>query len=369
MDEHIEIHKKFGRETEELGTDGEFRKMKRYGNLFDKIVSYDNLVLAHKNASKGKSHYTEVKMVNENIEFYIKAIQETLINKTFTTSPYKVEERFDGRKKRTIHILPYYPDRIVQHAIIQICGPIWRKSFIRDTFQSIEGRGTFDAFKRVTKTVRNHKPKYFLKIDIEKFYPSINNNKLKQIVRRKIKCKDALWLIDDIIDSTKGIPIGNYTSQYFGNVYLSDFDWMMKQKHSLLGYYRYCDDIVFLSNDKHYLHTLKRNVTDFLHGILNLKIKPNWHISPLENQGLDFVGFVFRSTHTLLRKNISSNMKKKCSFIKRKHKTMRPITIVSTVMSYWGWIKYSNSKNLWRYVVDDCLINIVDNSREKLKNA
>lgn len=343
--------------------------MKRYGNLFEKIVSYDNIVLAHKNASKGKLHYREVKMVNKDLKFYITAIQQMLINKTFTTSPYKVEERFDGRKKRTIHILPYYPDRIIQHSIIQICGPIWRKSFIRDTFQSIEGRGTFDAFKRVTKSVRNHKPKYFLKIDIEKFYPSINNNKLKEIVRRKIKCKDTLWLIDDIIDSTKGIPIGNYTSQYFGNVYLSDFDWMIKQKYSLLGYYRYCDDMVFLSDDKFYLHSLKRNITDFLSKKLNLNIKSNWHIGSVEKQGLNFVGFIFRSTYTLLRKNISCNMKNKFSFIKSNHKIIRPITIVSTVMSYWGWVKYSNSKNLWQNVVDKNLINIVNNSRKKLKNA
>lgn len=343
--------------------------MKRHGNLFEQIVSYDNLLLAHKNASKGKSFYTEVKMVNEDLTFYITAIQQMLINKTFTTSPYKVEERFDGRKKRTIHILPYYPDRIIQHAIVQVCGPIWRKSFIRDTFQSIESRGTFDAFKRVTKAVRTHKPIYFLKIDIEKYYPSVNNEKLKEIIRRKIKCKDTLDLIDNIIDSTKGIPIGNYTSQYFGNVYLTDFDWTIKQKQQMKWYYRYCDDMIFLSHCKTRLHQLKTFITNHFSNILSLKIKSNWHVGSVEKQGIDFVGFLFYPTHTLLRRTIARNMKKKCRFIKTKHTKLRPITIVSTVMSYWGWVKYSNSKNLWRTIVDKSLINILNTSREKLKNG
>jgi RNA-directed DNA polymerase len=97
--------------------------MKRHGNLWDKITSLDNIKLAHAVARRGKAFYTEVKMVDADVEKYAKEVQTMLLNKTFTTSPYEVEDRFDGRKMRTIYKLPYYPDRIVQHAMLNIVGP------------------------------------------------------------------------------------------------------------------------------------------------------------------------------------------------------------------------------------------------------
>lgn len=339
--------------------------MKRYGNLFEKIVSYENLVLAHKNARKGKSHYTEVKMVNENPEFYLKKIQQSLIDKTFTTSDYIVEEKFDKTKQRTIHKLPYYPDRIVQHALVQVCESIWNKTLIRDTFQSLKGRGTFDGFKRVSKAVKRNNPKYCLKIDIEKYYPSVNNDILKKVVKKKIKCKDTLWLIDDIIDSTNGLPIGNYTSQYFGNLYLSDFDWWIKQEKKASCYYRYCDDMIFLHDDKHFLHTLKHEIIDRL-STYQLKIKSNHQVFDVEKQGLDFIGFIFRQTHTLLRPRIAKSLKAKAKIINKKHRKLPASQVVNSLMSYWGWIKFTNSKNLWTSVMTRSMRRIIKEKQESI---
>lgn len=340
--------------------------MKRYGNLFEKIVSYENLVLAHKNARKGKSHYTEVKMVNENPEFYLKKIQQSLIDKTFTTSKYVIEEKFDRYKHRTIHKLPYYPDRIIQHALVQVCESIWNKTLIRDTFQSLKGRGTFDGFKRVNKAVKTkNSPKYCLKIDIEKYYPSVNNDIFKTSMRKKIKCKDTLWLIDDIIDSTKGLPIGNYTSQYFGNLYLSDFDWWIKQEKKVSYYYRYCDDMIFLHDDKHFLHTLKHEIINKLltH---NLKIKPNHQVFDVDKQGLDFIGFIFRQTHTLLRPRIAKGLKTKAKIINKKYRTLPATQVINSLMSYWGWIKFTNSKNLWASVMTKPMRHIIKEKQESI---
>src|SRR5690606_9941326 len=112
------------------------------------------------------------------------------------------------------------PDRIVHHAIMIVCGDFWEKSLIRDTFQSLGGRGTSDARKRVQRFIQRNKPKYYLQIDISKYYPSINNNILKEVICKKIKCKRTLDLLYDIIDSCEGVPIGNYLSQIFGNLYL-----------------------------------------------------------------------------------------------------------------------------------------------------
>ena len=150
--------------------------MKRYGNLFNKIVDIDNIKLAHKNASKRKKHYTEVKMVDSDINYYCELIQNMLINKTYTVSGYKIKYKKDKNKVRKLYILPYFPDRIIQHAIMQVIEPIWKKTLINDTFQSIKGRGIHKAKKRVEETIRTHKPEYVLKIDVNKFYPSITND-------------------------------------------------------------------------------------------------------------------------------------------------------------------------------------------------
>ena len=245
--------------------------MKRHGNLFEQIVDIENIKLAHRSARKGKAFYAEVKMVDSDVEYYCREIQKTLINQTFTTSEYEIEDRFDGRKMRTIYKLPYYPDRIVQHALLNVVGKIFTASFIRDTFQSITGRGTSDAMRRVKKLVRSNEcPKYALKIDVEKYYPSVDNAKLKAMVRRKIKCNQTLWLFDDIIDSMQGLPIGNYTSQHLGNLYLNQFDWEVKQKIKPIGYFRYCDDIVFMDDCKEKLISIKKWAEDYLLSVLGL---------------------------------------------------------------------------------------------------
>lgn len=332
--------------------------MKRHGNLFERIVDPANIKAAHFAARRGKGHYSEVKMVNDNIDELLEKIRVSLVNKTFTTSKYQVEERFDGRKLRTIHKLPYYPDRIVQHALIQVVGPIWRSTFIRDTFQSIPGRGTGDARRRVTKAIRQDKPKYALKIDVKKYYPSVRNDLMKQIVRRKIKCKDTLWLIDDIIDSTQGLPIGNFTSQDLGNLYLCDIDWSIKHE-GVKHYYRYCDDIVIMSDSKQELHQIKERMVKRL-AVLGLEIKPSWQVFDINKQGLDFVGFVFRPTHILLRKSIATKFKRKALVIERYWHKMTKEKIVNGLMSYWGWVKPVNAKNLWRSVVTIKLLHIID---------
>lgn len=334
--------------------------MKRHGNLWNKITDIDNLRYAHSQAKLGKSYYREVKMVDSNTDMYLRKIQNILINKTFTTSEYEVEEIFDGRKIRIIHKLPYFPDRIVQHALLNVIGDILTKSFIRDTFQSIRGRGTTDAMKRVKKLVRDSEetPPLALKIDIHKYYPSVNNDKLKAMIRKKIKCPDTLWLIDDIIDSVSGLPIGNYTSQHFGNVYLNQFDWAMKQQIKPLGYFRYCDDIVIFGKSEKELLKIKERAEEMLTD-LNLRIKPNWKIYDVKREGVDFVGFIFKPEKTKVRESIASNFRKKCKK-QRQLKSSRKSgfekyscddssTEINSLMAYKGWFKRCNAKQLWRF--------------------
>lgn len=320
--------------------------MKRHGNLWDKVCSLDNIKLAHANARRGKAFYAEVKMVDSDVEKYCREIQKSLVNQTFTTSPYQIEERFDGRKMRTIYKLPYYPDRIVQHALLNVVGELFVKTYIRDTFQSIVGRGTSDAMRRVKKLIRSPEcPKYALKIDVQKYYPSVNNAIMKKVIRRTIKCEPTLWLLDDIVDSTTGLPIGNYTSQHFGNMYLNAIDWRVKQELKPQAYYRYCDDIVFMDNAKSKLLAIKVRVCKWLAEI-GLQIKATWNIYNIERQGVDFVGFVFTPHNTRLRNSIATKFKAACK--KLSIKIQDPARDLSRIMAYKGWVKACNGKRLWR---------------------
>ena len=313
--------------------------MKRYGNLYHKICDIENIKLAHHNARKGKAFYREVKMVDENVEFYAKQIQEMLANKTFKNSPYTMFVKNDKGRDRENFKLPYYPDRIIHHAIMQVLEPIWKSTLISDTYQSIKGRGTHRVKKKVERAIRGEDLPYCLKIDISKFYPSIDNALLKETIRKKIKCKDTLWLLDAIIDSINGVPIGNYISQYFGNLFLSELDHKIKETMKVKHYYRYCDDMVLLHNSKNFLHKCLENIRAQLRS-LNLKIKSNYQVFMTYKRGLDFVGFRFFKDYTLLRKSIALNMKRKLR---------SPSLNINTLMSYFGWTRSCDGRNLWTY--------------------
>jgi hypothetical protein len=242
---------------------------------------------------------------------------------------------------------------------MQIVEPIWFKSLIRDTYSAIKGRGIHDGVKRIKLGLRNKtETKYCLKMDVKKFYPSINNNVMKQVVRIKIKDQDLLWLLDEIIDSTQGLPIGNYLSQYLGNLYLNEYDHIMKEKKLCKYYYRYCDDIVVLASNKKQLHDLKEFTSEYLHDI-KLRLKPNWQIFPVDSRGIDFLGYRFYHDYTLLRKSIAKRMKRKCADIKANYYKMSATHILSAVMSYLGWVKYANCKNLINSLFDDEIFWIV----------
>lgn len=309
--------------------------MKRYGYLYEKVYDMDNIALAHKKAKRGKGHYREVQMVEANPDKYLTEIHKMLKNKTFRNSKYEKMIRKEHGKVREIYKLPYFPDRIIHHCIMNVVENIWVKSMIKDTWASIKGRGIHCGVKRIRKALQDEEnTQYCLKMDIKKYYPSINNEILKSIIRKKIKDVDLLWLLDEIIDSAKGAPIGNYLSQYFGNIYLSDYDHWIKEKYPY--YFRYCDDMVVFAKTKEELHQLYEDSQTFLKENLDLKIKNNWQVFPLDIRGLDFLGYRFFRDYTLVRKSIVARFKKK----------LRNMISQESIASYNGWFMWANTKNL-----------------------
>ena len=316
--------------------------MKRVNNLFIEIIDINNIIKAHYNASKGKSHYDEVEMFNKDPYHYAREIREMLIAKTWKPQESRKFERVEGGKNRLIADVNYYPDRIIHHAIMQVVEPVFHKVYIKDTYQSIKNRGLHKGVKRVKSWLKYEEDTEFcLKVDIEKFYPSLKNHVIKKYIRKKIKCKDTLWVLDTVIDSDKGLPIGFYPSQGLGNFIVSYMDHYIKSLGAKL-YIRYADDIVIFHKSKEYLHFLRVKMQRFLENSLELKMKKNFQVFPVAKRGLDFLGYVFFRKYTLVRKSIVKKMKRAFRIkIKR-------LGDISRVMSYLGWVKHANSYNLQR---------------------
>lgn len=326
--------------------------MKRIGNLYEQIISLENLRLADEKARRGKTRSYGVRTHDKHREAHILQLHELLKSKRFKTSTYETFTIYTP-KERTIFRLPYYPDRIVHHAIMNILEPIWCSVFTADSFSCIKRRGITGAMRKVKLALRDvENTRYCLKIDVRKFYPSIDHEILKQIVRRKIKCKDTLDLLDQIIDSADGVPIGNYLSQYFANLYLTYFDHWIKEVVGVKYYFRYADDMVFLHRDKAFLHGLLVQINDYLSSQLNLVLKGNYQVFPVEARGIDYVGFVFRHNHTLLRKSIKKNLCRAAAKL-NKRINISEKEYVMGLGSWLGWVKYSNSQHLLKTITKE----------------
>lgn len=329
--------------------------MKRYGNLYDNIINIDNLNLADEKARKGKVRTYGVRHHDKTREANILQLHETLKNCDYHTSRYDTFTIYEP-KERHICRLPYYPDRIVHHAIMNIMEPIWVSMFISTTYSCIKGRGIHKCAVDVQRVLHSdiEGTKYCLKIDIRKFYESIDHKILKQIIRLKIKDERLLKLLDEIIDSHnsvpgakrgKGLPIGNYLSQYLANLYLTYFDHYVKEQLHVKYYFRYADDIVVLASSKDELRKVLSAMRMYL-STLKLRVKANYQIFPVESRGIDFVGYVFRHKYTLLRKKIKKSLCKRVA--KLHHRATLPSKhyYKQQIASWWGWCKYCNSVNL-----------------------
>lgn len=327
--------------------------MKRHKDLYTKICSFENLKLAHQNAKKGKGWYKEVKMVDENPEYYLGLLQEMLVNKTYKTSKYETFIKKDSGKQREIFKLPYFPDRICQWAILQVIEPIIIGTLTTDTYSAIPNRGIHLCLSKLNNAVRHDVPgtQYCLKLDAKKYYPSINHTILKEKYRRIFKDKDLLWLLDEIIDSTPGdtgIPIGNYLSQYSGNFYFSEFDHWIKETKFRKYYFRYMDDIVILGETKEELHQLKKEIAEYFSTKLKLRIKENWQVFPTFVRGIDYVGYRTFLNYKLLRKSTCKQFKKKMIAISKKKLEGKDLSHSEwcSINSYKGWLIYCDSYRL-----------------------
>lgn len=328
--------------------------MKRLGDLHRLVCTASNVEIADDNARKCKPNNWGVKKHDKHREEDNAKLLKDLTNLTYETSEYSTFKIYEP-KERLIFRLPYFPDRIAHHAIMNVMEPIWVKSFIHHTYSCIKGRGIHKLAVDIKKVLRNDKTgtQYCLKLDVKKFYPSIDHEVLKfEILRRKIKDKKLLALLDEIVDSTDGVPIGNYLSQFFANLTLTYFDhWIfeeikpeLKKRGIKLYYFRYADDIVVLSNDKEALREILALIKTYFHHVVKLELKGNYQVFPVDSRGIDFVGYRFYHTHTLLRKSIKQRIFRLVSKYKAGKISLEEFK--RKMSSYFGWLKYCDSKHL-----------------------
>ncbi len=318
--------------------------MKREDNLMDKICSMENLLLADEKARKGKRCRYGIIIHDRHKEENLLALQKMLREGTYKTSPYSTFIIKDP-KERVISRLPYFPDRIAHHAIMNIMEPIWVNTFIHSSYACIKGRGIHAGVRDVKKALKDVEgTKYCLSWDIKKFYPSIDNDIMKQKIRKKIGDARLLAVLDEIIDSAEGLPIGNYLSQYLANVLLNDFDHWLKEEKKVKYYFRYADDGRIFANSKEYLHRLRKEIEIYLRDELHLTMKGNYQVFPVDARGVDFLGYVFYHTHTRLRKGTKQRIMRKLS--RYNAQGLSVADIHCALGSYSGWLKYCDSKHL-----------------------
>jgi len=324
--------------------------MRRHGGLWPMITDMENIRLAFYKAALRKSKHKGVIKTKENLNERLETLRISLINKTLKTSNYW-EKIVHEPKTRIIYVLPFYPDRIVQHALMNLITPIWDKMFIFDSYACRDKKGIHSGSLRAMDFVRQNK--YVLKCDIRKFYPSVDHDILMLIIKKKIKCPDTLWLIEDIVRSFPGgknIPIGNYTSQWFGNLYLNEVDQFVKhelqKKYGKIGYVRYCDDFCLFHNNKKVLKECRLFLINFIDEKLKLKFN-KCDIFPV-SRGVDFLGYRHFDNYKLLRKRTVKRVRKRLSALPYLYENKK-ITFEqfrSSVASTYGWFKHANSHNL-----------------------
>jgi RNA-directed DNA polymerase len=344
--------------------------MKRHGNLWSQVISFENLLKASRQAQRNKRYRGNVLAFNDNIEAELFSIQDELIDQTYEPGAYRSFRIFEP-KPRLISAAPYR-DRVIHHALCNIIVPPLELTFIPTSYANRKGYGTHRALKQFVTHARTYR--YVLQCDIRKYFPSIDHDILKAILRAKIKCKETLGLIDRIIDSSnaqepmeeyfpgdtlftpyvrrRGLPIGNLTSQFFSNCYLNGLDHFVVDRLRISPYLRYVDDFALFSDDRTQLVEAREAIESYL---IQLRLR----VHPIKSQlsetrvGANFVGFRVLPDRIRIRNDNLARSRQRL-------KKMRSLYAAGYldggkgVRSFGSWMAHLNHADTWR--LQQCLM-------------
>ena len=259
--------------------------MKRIGNLFERVIDPENLRLAFLKASRGKRHRKDQRAWQENLDSEIVRLREGLINLNYSIGNYRRFTIYEPKEREIC--AASFGERVLHHALMNVCEPYFDKWLINDSYACREGKGQSAALARARQFAHRHR--WFLKCDFRKYFDSIPHDRLKMVLSRRFKDPIILTWFGRIIDSYektpgRGLPIGNLTSQHFANLYLDRLDRLVGG-----AYVRYMDDFIIWADDKAKLIALRQQIIAFARDELGLELK----ITPFINrtsQGMDFLG-------------------------------------------------------------------------------
>lgn len=349
-------------------------------STYEELYDFDLLYNSYLKARKNKRYRKDVLKFTDNLEENLINIQNKLIYKEYEVGRYKEFYVYEP-KKRLIMSLPF-EDRIVQWALYDLLNPNFEKGFIKDSYGCRKGKGSHAAVRRIQywlrKIDRSNRKYYCLKMDISKYFYRIDHDVLMKILRKRIEDEDILEVLEKIVRSesascgfehiykdvdenmrinTKGMPIGNLTSQMFANIYLNELDQFVKRKLRAKYYIRYMDDFLILGENKEELRTILNEIERFLLDELNLNLNNKTRLFPI-NQGIEFVGYRIWSTHIKLRKQTTKRIKNRLKYLKNRYKEGKCSVdrISHTLNSYRGILKHCDSYNLEKYILKDFVL-------------
>jgi retron-type reverse transcriptase len=339
--------------------------MKRYGNLYSQITDFENILIAAKKAQKGKRFRDNVLDFNYHLEAELAQLQTELTNKTYQPGVYRTFY-IKEPKLRMISAAPY-EDRVVHHALCNVILPLIEPTFIADSYANRVGFGTHKALHRFIKFARDSR--YVLQCDIQKYFPSIDHEILKHLLRRKIKCPDTLWLINTIIDNSneqlpiveyfmgdelltplqrrRGLPVGNLTSQFFANIYLNGFDHFVKEELQVKKYLRYVDDFSLFSDDWQFLSDARLAIEEYLANKLRLKIHPIKSQLFETRLGANYVGFRILPNFIRVRTDNLRRARRRLKFMQRKSNQGK-INSEKVSQSIQSWFAHLEHGDTWQ---------------------
>ena len=335
--------------------------MKVYYELFNKIISLENLFSAWDEFKKDKRKKRDVLEFEWNLEDNIFKLHRELKLKAYKHSPYS-SFYINDPKQRHIYKATV-KDRVLHHAIFSILNPVFEATFIPTSYSCRIGKGTHKGIEELDSMLRRvssngHKLCFALKCDIKKFFDTVNHSILLEIICRKIKDRDIIWLLKEIIGSyqancstlfeRRGIPIGNLTSQLFANLYLNELDQFVKQDLKVKFYARYTDDFVIVADNEGYLKNMILLIKKFLSDKLDLNLHQDKVSICKFSQGIDFLGYVLRPHHRLIRTKTKKRIFKKIRLRIKKYKKgiVGEEKLEQSLQSYLGVLSHANAHNL-----------------------
>ena len=322
-------------------------------NKYYKNLTYEKLMEAHIKSRKGKGYRKEIIEFNLKQEEYIMWLLEKLQNKTYKhggyTTFYVTEPKVRKIEKSK------YIDRIVHRWVVNnFLEPAFVPQFVPTSYACIKGKGMHRAAIYVQQSMKHCKriwnEYYILKMDIAKYFDNIDKNILFNILKKKIKDKDLLWLLNEILYAQKrekGLEIGNYTSQMFANIYLNEIDQYIKRELKIKYYCRYLDDSVLLVKTKQEAKQALKKITIFLKENLGLELNKKTQIFK-NKQGVNFCGYKINEYRMKIRDKGKRKLKKKIKLLKYKIKNgeITSKEAKKYLAGHLGYIKYANVNNL-----------------------